>query len=56
MRYKSALCWSTRRSTSPPRTNIDHASVVATVPMILLFLVAQKHFIEGANPQRGGGE
>jgi multiple sugar transport system permease protein len=28
------------------------ASVVATVPMVLLFLAAQRHFIEGADPQR----
>ncbi|GII25930.1 hypothetical protein [Planosporangium mesophilum] len=28
------------------------ASVIATVPLILLFLAAQRYFIEGANPQR----
>jgi ABC-type glycerol-3-phosphate transport system permease component len=26
--------------------------VIATVPLILLFLAAQRYFIEGANPQR----
>ncbi|HEV7899184.1 MAG TPA: carbohydrate ABC transporter permease [Planosporangium sp.] len=28
------------------------ASVIATVPLVLLFLAAQRYFIEGANPQR----
>ena len=28
------------------------ASAIATVPLILLFLVAQRYFLEGANPQR----
>jgi multiple sugar transport system permease protein len=31
------------------------ASVIATIPMVLLFLVAQRYFIEGANPQRAAG-
>jgi multiple sugar transport system permease protein len=30
------------------------ASVVTTVPMVLLFLAAQRYFIEGANPQQRG--
>jgi len=30
------------------------ASVIATIPMIALFLVAQRYFIEGANPQQRG--